>query len=87
MRTVFLDCTRFPEPTVATIDQISRLKLASRREGCRLKLKNESAELEELIRFVGLGGVLGLQTRGKAKQRKQPCRIEEESELGDPPAG
>jgi hypothetical protein len=84
MRTVFLDCRRVHEPTVGTIEQIALLKLEARRRGCQLELSNTSSELEELIGFCGLGGALGLESRGQAEEREQPGCVEEEGELDDP---
>jgi hypothetical protein len=84
MRTVFLDCGPVREPTAATIDQIARLKLEARRSGCDLELANANSDLEELIQFCGLGGVLGLESEGHSEQREQSGGIEEERQLDDP---
>ena len=84
MRTVFLDCGPVHEPTATTIDQIARLKLEARRSSCELELINATPDLRELIRFCGLGGVLGLESRGQAEEREQPGCVEEEGELDDP---
>jgi len=81
---ITLDCALVGEPTAATIDQIAGLKLAARRSDYELELKNTSPFLLELIGFVGLAGVLGLEAEGQPEQRKQPCGVEEEGELGDP---
>ena len=51
MRSVCFDCGALDEPTAATIDQIARLKLAARRDGCELELKNANPYLQELIGF------------------------------------
>ena len=87
MRTVFLDCGRLRRPTAATIDQLARLELAARRSGCELELSNANPDLVELIGFIGLARVLGVELEGQAEQRKQPCCVEEERELDDPPLG
>ena len=87
MRSVCLDCGPFEAPTAATIDQIARLQLAARRRGCELELANANLYLLELITFVGLSDVLGVESWGQAEQRKQLRRVEEEREFGDPPAG
>jgi hypothetical protein len=84
MRTVILDCGPLKEPTAATIDQIASLQLAARRSSCELKLRNANPDLMELIGYVGLGGVLRVESEGQTEQRKQPRRVEEEGELGDP---
>ena len=83
---ITVDCGSLGEPTAGTIDQIASLKLVARRCNCELELTNANPYLLELIDFVGLAGVLGLQTGRQAEQRKELCGIEEEGELGDPPA-
>ena len=87
MRSVCLDCGHIEAPTAATIDEIARLQLAARRRGCQLELASANPSLLELIGFVGLSGVLRVQARGQAEERKQPGGVEEEGELSDPPAG
>jgi hypothetical protein len=84
MKTVFLDCGGLQEPTAATIDQIARLKLDARRCGCELELRNANPDLAELICFVGLGEVLGVELEGQPEEGKQSCSIEEEGQLDDP---
>ena len=41
-----------------TVDALARLQLAARRQGCRVRLRNASAELRELVDFMGLSEVL-----------------------------
>jgi ABC-type transporter Mla MlaB component len=41
-----------------TIDALARLQLAARRHDCRVRLRNASDELRELIAFMGLCDVL-----------------------------
>ena len=84
---ITVDCGSVTEPTAGTVDQMARLQLAARRCDCELELTNANPCLLELIEFVGLGGALGVQAGRQAEQRKKPRRVEEESELGDPPAG
>ena len=79
-----LDCGPLTAPTAATIDQIARLELAARRQGCALELKDANPCLLELIGFCGLGEVLGVEPRRKAEKRKESLGVEEERELGDP---
>lgn len=81
---IILDCGPVKEPTAATIDQIARLHLAARRCSCELELENADPDLLELIGLVGLAEVLGVESRRQPEQREQPCRVEEEGELGDP---
>jgi ABC-type transporter Mla MlaB component len=42
----------------ATIDALLRLQLAARRHGCLVRLRHASAELRELVAFLGLRDVL-----------------------------
>ena len=40
------------------VDALARLQLAARRHGCRIRLEHPSAELRDLIAFMGLDDVL-----------------------------
>jgi ABC-type transporter Mla MlaB component len=46
------------EPDAVTVDALARLQLAARRHGCRVRLRNASGELLELVAFMGLADVL-----------------------------
>jgi ABC-type transporter Mla MlaB component len=46
------------EPDAVTVDALSRLQLAARRHGCRVRLRHASAELADLVAFMGLADVL-----------------------------
>jgi hypothetical protein len=71
---------------LATVESLARLKLAARRSGVDLRLGRVPRELEELIIFVGLAEVLGVEPRGQAEEREQRLGVEEERDLDDPPA-
>ena len=45
------------EPDAVTVDALARLQVAARRAGCTVRLRNELAELLELIAFMGLADV------------------------------
>jgi ABC-type transporter Mla MlaB component len=45
-------------PDAVTVDALARLQLAARRHGCRVRLRNASSELLELLAFMGLSDVL-----------------------------
>jgi ABC-type transporter Mla MlaB component len=45
-------------PDAVTVDALARLQLAARRHGCRVRLRNASRELLELVAFMGLRDVL-----------------------------
>ena len=54
---VLCDVTGVAGDAVA-LDALARLQLAARRGGCRVRLRNPSAELRELLRFAGLRDVV-----------------------------
>ncbi len=41
-----------------TVDALAKLQLAARRRRCRIQLRNASAELRQLVAFMGLDDVL-----------------------------
>ena len=55
--TAFCD-VRGVEPDAVVVDALARLQLGARRHGCRVRLRNASAELRELVAFMGLADVL-----------------------------
>ena len=76
-------------PDAAAVDVLARLQLAARRLGLQLRLRGASTELQELVAFVGLRDVLGLEklrveVQRQAEQREQRLGVEEERELDDP---
>jgi ABC-type transporter Mla MlaB component len=46
------------EPDAVTVDALARLQLAARRARCRVRLRNASQELLQLVAFMGLEDVL-----------------------------
>lgn len=54
---VLCDVAGVPADAV-TVDALARLQLAARRSGCRVRLQEASAELRELVAFMGLEDVL-----------------------------
>jgi anti-anti-sigma regulatory factor len=68
----------------AAVDALARLRLTARRLGCRFRLRNATDELRELLAFVGLAEVLGVEPGRQAEERKQGGGVEEEAELDDP---
>ncbi len=46
------------EPDAVTVDALARLQLAARRRGCQVRLRYASAELREVVAFMGLTDVL-----------------------------
>ena len=41
-----------------TVDALARLQLAASRQGCQVRLRHASAELRDLVAFMGLADVL-----------------------------
>lgn len=71
------------EADAVSADALARLQLAARRRGCQIRLRGASEQLRLLIEFMGLTEVLpaaalGVDPGGKAEQRQQPLRLEEE---------
>ena len=54
---VLCDVAGVPVDAVC-VDALARLQLAARRNGCQVRLRNASAELRELVGFMGLSDVL-----------------------------
>ena len=52
------------EPDAVTVDALARLQLAARRHRCRVLLRSASAELLDLLDFMGLEDVLGVDGGG-----------------------
>ncbi len=46
------------EPDAVTVDALARLQLAAQRHHCQVRLRDASAELLELVAFLGLRDVL-----------------------------
>jgi hypothetical protein len=53
----FCDVSGVPVDAV-TVDALARLQLAARSYGCRVRLRNASPELLDLVAFMGLEDVL-----------------------------
>jgi ABC-type transporter Mla MlaB component len=51
------DASGVPADAV-TVDALARLQLAARRYGCQVRLRNASADLLDLLAFMGLEDVL-----------------------------
>jgi hypothetical protein len=66
---------------LGTVDALARLRLAGKRLGFEVRLASPSEELLELLELAGLVEVLW-----QPEEREEPFGVEEERELGDPPA-
>jgi hypothetical protein len=71
---------------VHVVDALARLQLAAKRRGRRLVLQNAPPDLADLVGLMGLAGVLGVEPWRQAEQREERLGVEEERELGEPPA-
>ncbi len=49
---------RHVDADAVTVDALARLQLAARRHGCQVRLRHASADLQELVAFMGLRDVL-----------------------------
>jgi ABC-type transporter Mla MlaB component len=48
------------DPDAATVDALARILLTARRLECRMRVRNASAELRDLLDLAGLSGVVPL---------------------------
>ena len=85
MRTIVCDLRGLAADCV-TVDALAQLHLAAKRAGVDLDVRHASRELKELLVFTGLSGVLGVEPRREAEERKDRIGREEERELDDPTA-
>jgi ABC-type transporter Mla MlaB component len=53
----FCDVASVPADAV-TVEALARLQLGARHYGCRVRLRQASPELRDLVAFLGLGDVL-----------------------------
>jgi ABC-type transporter Mla MlaB component len=62
------------EPDAVTVDALARLQLAARRYRCKVRLCDPSAELLELVSFMGLTDVLPDQLKEEEWLLERPER-------------
>ena len=73
----------FSRMDLATVNLLARMQLAAKRRGARLRVRQASKGLLELIDFTGLSDVLGVEPKRQPEERKDAFRVEEERQLGD----
>jgi hypothetical protein len=73
-------------PDAYAVEALARLQLDARRRGETARVCGASSELQELLAFCGLSFVLGVEVGGKPEKREDRRGVEEERQLGDPPA-
>ena len=87
---VLCDVGSVVDPDAVTIDALARLQLTARRLGRRIQFHQACGELLDLLGFVGLSDVLGvdaalpLHLGGQAEEREQARGVQEEADAGDP---
>jgi len=87
---VICDVGAVATPDAVTIDALARLQLTALRVGRRIGLRHASSELQELLDYFGLSGVMPLgagsdvEARRQAKEREVRSRVQEERDPADP---
>jgi anti-anti-sigma regulatory factor len=95
---VVCDVGGLTNPNAATVDALCRIRLAARRQGCRLRLRHASPDLLGLLDLMGLCDVVdeasghdpsrpdgsGLEAEGQAEEREHASGVEEERDPADP---
>lgn len=79
------DVAGLTHPDAGTIEALARLQLTARRLGRRVRLRDPSRELRELLDLFGLTDVLRVEPGRQPEEREQPLGVEERVEMGDPP--
>jgi anti-anti-sigma regulatory factor len=85
-RPIVCDLSALGDADAETIDLLARLQLAARRQDRALRFLHASPALQDLIAFAGLDSVLRVEPQRETEERENPLGVEEERQLGDPPA-
>jgi ABC-type transporter Mla MlaB component len=76
-------------PDAVMVEALARLQLTARRRGSKVRLRDASPELCDLLEFMGLNEVLlgngSVRSGRQAEEREEGGRVEEEADPGDPP--
>ena len=86
---VVCDVRAVVHPDLATIDALARLLLTARRLGRRVWLRYPGVEVQQLLNFVGLSGILQgpmrlpLEPRGQIEEREKVRGVEEKADPDD----
>jgi ABC-type transporter Mla MlaB component len=81
--TIVCDVGALGTPDAGTIDLLAHMQLTALRFGCRIRLRDVSPALRQLIAFSGLDEVLRVETGWESEEREQRVGVEEERELPD----
>ena len=76
-------------PDLVVVDELARLQLAARHQGCSIRLRRTCPELVRLLELVGLGGVIpaaGLRQAGRQSEDLEEPGVEEVVVPDDPVA-
>lgn len=91
-KVVVCDVGTLVDPDLGAVNALARLQLTARRLGRRILLLHACGELQELLTLMGLrdvvplcAGLLPLELRGEAEERKQARGVEEEADSDDLP--
>jgi hypothetical protein len=68
---------------LGTVNALARASLNARRQGETVCVVNASEELQELIAFAGLDGVLFGRDERQAEEREEALRVEKRREADD----
>jgi hypothetical protein len=77
-------------PDAVAVDALARLQLTARRLGRELRVRRASRELQDLVAYMGLSGVVplgagsGLEPGRQTEEREQRVRVKEERDPADP---
>jgi hypothetical protein len=71
-------------PDATSLAVLAHVQLVAGREGFEICLRHASRELQQLLAFAGLAGVLRLDAGGEAEQGEERRGVEEERQLDDP---
>ncbi len=83
-REVVCTAGRAHRADLAAVELLARLRVAARRSGARLVVRDAPPDLLELLELCGLADVLGLEPRREPEEREQAIGVEEERDAGDP---
>ncbi len=72
-----------PRLDLSVVDELARLQLEARRQGCSIWLRRACPELVGLLRFTGLAGVLQV---GRQAEELEEAGVEEVVVADDPVA-
>jgi anti-anti-sigma regulatory factor len=84
------DVSGIAAPDAVTVDALARLQLTARRLGGEVRIRHAPPELDELLVFMGLSGIVplsrrsGLEAGRQTEEREEAGGIEEEGDAADP---